>query len=143
MSNPFALWTSWLKAGRMMSETMVASQAVISSRSETIAAATRNPLEADVGELGLMVSEKSTAFAKAGKSLASDWSQMQNDLLAQASAFGSLWISGPLMPGKALAMVARSQRINERAVASGIRALRPIHAAATANKRRLSGPKPG
>ncbi|MEO7786253.1 MAG: hypothetical protein ABIR77_00300 [Sphingomicrobium sp.] len=141
MNNPLALWTSWLSAGRMVGETMDAAQAVISSRSETIAAATRNPMKADVAELGLMVSEKNKAFAKAGESLASDWSRMQGDLMAQAEAFGSLWMGDPLMPGKAMAIMARSQRINERAMASGIRALKPIHATATANKRRLA-PKP-
>jgi len=138
MNNPFALWSGWLNAGRMVGETMDAAQAVISSRSKTIAAATRNPLKADVTELGLMVSEKGKAFTKAGESLASDWRRMQGDLLAQAEAFGSLWLGGPLMPGKAMAMLARSQRINERAMASGLRALKPIHATATANKRRLS-----
>jgi hypothetical protein len=136
MNSPFTLWSSWLTAGRMVGETMDAAQAVISSRSETIAAATRNPLEADVAELGLMVSEKSKAFAEAGESLASDWTRMHGDLVAQAEALGSLWMT-PLLPGKAMALLARTQRINQRAVASGIRALRPIHAIATANQRRL------
>lgn len=137
MNNPFALWSSWLNAGRMVGETLDAAQAVISSRSETIASATRNPLDADVNELGLMVSEKNKAFTTAGKSLASDWGGMQSDLMAQAQAFGSLWMGGVGMPGTAMAMIARSQRINEQALASGIRALRPIHATATANQRRL------
>ena len=122
-----------LSAGQMVGETMDAAQAVISRRTETIAAATRNPLKADVAELGLMVSEKSKAFAKAGKSLASDWQRMQRELMA----LGTMWVNGPLLPGKAMAMLARSQRLNEHALASGIRALKPIHATATANKRRL------
>ena len=133
MNNPFALWSSWLDAGQMVGETIDAAQAVISSRSETIAAATRNPLKADVTELGLMVSEKNKAFAKASKSLASDWQRMQRDLMT----LGTMWIDGPLLPGKAMAMMARSQRLNEQALASGIRALKPIHATATANQRRL------
>jgi len=122
-----------LSAGQMIGETIDAAQSVISSRSETIAAATRNPLQADVAELGLMVSEKNKAFTKASKSLASDWHRMQREMMA----LGTMWIDGPLLPGKAMAIMARSQRINEQALASGIRALRPIHATATANQRRL------
>jgi hypothetical protein len=117
----------------MVGETLDAAQAVIASRSETIAAATRNPFKADVTELSLMVSEKKTAFTKAGKSLASDWERIQRELVA----LGTMWVNGPLLPGKAMAMMARSQRLNEQALASSIRALRPIHATATANKRRL------
>ena len=137
MNNPFALWTSMIDAGRMMSETAGASNAVIASRSGTIAEAAYNPLAADHHELARMVSEKSTAFARAGQSLANDWSGMQGDLLAQAQALGSIWLGGFASPRAAGAIIARSQRINERAIASGIRALRPIHATATANKRRL------
>ena len=133
VNNPFALWSSLLNAGQMVGETIDAAHAVITSRTETIAAATRNPLKADVTELDLMVSEKSKAFAKAGKSLASDWQRMQCDLMA----LGTMWIDGPLLPAKAMALMARSQRINEQALASGIRALKPIHATATANQRRL------
>ena len=136
MNNPFALWTSMIDAGRMMSETADASNAVISSRSGMIAEAAYNPLAADHRELARMVSEKSTAFARASQSLANDWSGMQGDLFAQAQALGSMWL-GFASPRAAGAIIARSQRINERAIASGIRALRPIHATATANKRRL------
>ena len=137
MNNPFALWTSMIDAGRMMSETADAANAVIASRSGTIAEAAYNPLGADHRELGRMVSEKSTAFARAGQSLANDWNGMQGELLAQAQALGSMWLSGFASPRAAGAIIARSQRINERAIASGVRALRPIHATATANKKRL------
>ena len=139
MNNPFALWSSMLNAGRMMSETAEAAQAVIASRSETIAAATRHPLDADTRELNRMVSEKGTAFASAGASLASDWNGMQSDLFAQAQAIGRLWMSGHLPTPRATgAILARGQRINERALSSGIKALRPIHATATANRKRLA-----
>lgn len=139
MNNPFALWASMIDAGRMMSETADASNAVIASRSGTIAEAAYNPLAADHRELARMVSEKSTAFARAGQSLANDWSGLQGELFAQAQALGSMWLGGFASPRAAESIIARSQRINERAIASGIRALRPIHATATANKRRLKG----
>jgi hypothetical protein len=138
MNNPFALWASMLNAGQMISETAEASGAVIANRSGTIAAAARSPLDADHRELGRMMSEKSTAFAKSGASLAADWTRMQRDLMAQTQALGAFWLSGRLpTPGAAAAIIARSQKINEAALASGIRALRPIHATATANQKRL------
>ena len=138
MNDPFALWTSMMTAGRMLGETAGAANAVIASRSETIAAAARNPLHADHRELNRMVSEKGTAFTSAGTSLATDWSAMQGDLLAQAGAIASMWMSGRLPSARETgALMSRSQRMSERALASSIRALHPIHATATANKRRL------
>ena len=136
--NPFSIWTDMLKAGRMVGETLDASQSVIASRSGTIAEATRNPLKADTRELNMMVAEKSKAFAKSGAILASDWTRLQGEMFAQAQALGSLWISGrPPSFGAVQSIAARSQRIGTRALSSGVRALRPIHATATANKKRL------
>ena len=137
--NLFSLWADMLKAGQMVGETLDASQSVIASRSETIAEATRNPFEADHGELNRMVAEKSSAFAKSGAIMASDWTKMSGEMVAQAQALSSLWMSGrPPSFGAAHAIAARSQRIGTRALSSGVRALRPIHATATANKRRLT-----
>ena len=85
------------------------------------------------------MSEKSTAFAKSGASLAADWSKMQRELMAQTQAISALWMGGRVPSAKATAaIIARSQKINEAALASGIRALRPIHATATANQKRLA-----
>jgi hypothetical protein len=137
--NLFSLWADMLKAGQMVGETLDASHSVIASRSETIAEATRNPLTADTRELNMMVAEKNSAFAKSGAILANDWSKLQGEMVAQAQALGSLWMSGrPPTFGAAQSIAARSQRIGTRALSSGVRALRPIHATATANKKRLA-----
>jgi hypothetical protein len=136
--NVFSFLTDMMKAGRMVGETLDASHSVIASRSGTIAAAARSPLDADTRELNKMVAEKSSAFAKSGAILASDWTKLQGEMVAQAQALGSLWMSGrPPSFSAAQSIAARSQRIGTRALSSGVRALRPIHATATANKKRL------
>lgn len=137
--NMFSLWTDMMRAGRMVGETLDASQSVIASRSETIAAAARSPFDADHRELNRMVAEKSSAFARSGAIMASDWTKLNGEMFAQAQAFGTMWMSGRLPSARAAkSIAARSQRIGTRALGSGIRALRPIHATATANKRRLT-----
>ena len=138
INDPFALWTNWLRAGRLVGETIEASQTVIARRGETIADAARDPFTADHAELTRMVTEKGAAFAKAGTSMAGDWAAMQADLSAQVRAMSALWLGGRLPSAAAAgAMLDRSARINQRALASGVKALRPIHATATANQRRL------
>lgn len=137
--NMFSFWSDMMKAGQLVGETLDASQSVIASRSETIAEATRNPLKADTRELSMMVAEKSQAFAKSGAILANDWTKLQGEMLAQAQAIGSLMMSGrPPSFGAAQSIAARQQRIGTRALATGVRALGPIHATATANQRRLA-----
>ena len=139
MTNIFSIWTDMMSAGRMVGETLEASQSVIASRSETIAAATRNPFDADHRELNRMVSEKSSAFARSGAILAEDWTSLNGELFAQAHALGAMWFGGRLPSTRtAKAMLARSQRISQHALSSSVRALAPIHATATANKRRLA-----
>ncbi|MEO6247954.1 MAG: hypothetical protein ABIO85_05145 [Sphingomicrobium sp.] len=136
--NMFSFWNDMMKASRLVTETLDASQSVIASRTGTIAAAAQNPFQADTRELTRMVDEKSSAFAKSGAILASDWAKLQGEIVDQAQAIGSLWMSGRTPSfGAAQSIAARSQRIGTRAMASGVRALRPIHATATANQKRL------
>lgn len=137
--NVFSFWSDMMTAGKMVGETLDASQSVIASRSATIAAATRNPLTADTHELTTMVAEKSSAFARSSAILAGDWSRLQGEMFAQAQALGWMWMSGrPPSFQAAQSITARSHRIGSRASASGIRALGPIHATAIANKRRMA-----
>lgn len=135
------LWTAWqqlLRAGTMVGETVAASHAVVGARQETISSAFADPLRADHAELALMVSEKTSAFASAGAALASNWLRMQSDLAAQAMALGAMTVSGRLPSARAArTMAARQRRITDAAVRGSMQALRPIHAAATANARRL------
>ena len=139
--DPWSEWQRLWRAGTMMSETMSASHAVVGHRSKTIETAMSDPLSADYVELGRMVSEKSAAFGAAGASLSRDWLAMQRDWNAQAAALSSMMLGQVPGPRKALAMAARSQRLGSAALSSGVRAMTPIHRAATANEKRLARAK--
>ncbi len=138
MTDPWREWHRLMRAGTMWGETLSASQAVVGHRSKTIEAALANPLGADHAELGRMVSEKSSAFGEAGASLARDYFAIQSDLSAQATALGRMMLGQIPTPRATQALMSRSQRIGTAALASSIRALAPVHRAATANARRLS-----
>jgi hypothetical protein len=137
MTNPWREWNRLMRAGTMWSETLTASHAVVGHRSKTIEAALANPLGADHAELGRMVSEKSSAFGEAAASLTRDYFAAQSDLNAQAEAVGKMMMGQLPTTNAALAMVDRSQRLGSAALASSVRALAPVHKAATANARRL------
>ena len=138
MINPWTEWMRMVRAGTMLSETIDASHRVVSHRRKTIEAALHDPVGADYLELTRMVSEKSTAFAAAGWSLARDWVAMQADLGAQASAMGRVMMGEMPSARAAQAMISRGQRLSSAALAGSIRAMTPVHRAATANARRLS-----
>ena len=138
MTNPWTEWQKMWRAGTMLSETMSASQAVVGHRSRTIENAMSDPLGADYGELNRMVSEKATAFGAAGMSLSRDWLAMQRDWGAQVSDVSAMMFGKLPSPQKSQAMMARSQRLGSAALASSVRAMTPIHKAATANQRRLA-----
>ena len=120
-----------------MSETMTASHAVVGHRSKTIESAMSDPMGADYVELGRMVSEKSAAFGAASASLSRDWFAMQRDWNSQAMAMSQMMIGQMPSARAAQAMIVRGQRLGSAALASGMRAMTPIHRAATANQKRL------
>ena len=135
------MWSEWQRlwrAGTMLSETMVASQAVVEHRSRTIEDAMSDPMRADYVEIGRMVSEKATAFGAAGASLSRDWLAMQRDWGAQVSDVSAIMFGKLPSQQKTQAMMTRSQRLGSAALASSVRAMTPIHKAATANQRRLA-----
>lgn len=138
MYNPWADWQRMMRAGTMIGETYVAANAVVGHRQRTIERAVQDPVAADHAELGRMVSEKGTAFGAAGWSLARDWAAMQADWGAQANAIARIMMGQPPNLRGAQAMVMRGQRLGSAALASSIRAMTPVHKAATANARRLS-----
>ena len=138
MTNPWTEWQRLWRAGTMLSETMAASQAVVEHRSRTIEDAMGDPLSADYVELNRMVSEKASAFGAAGMSLSRDWLAMQRDWGAQVSDVSAMMLGKVPSFQKAQAMINRSQRLSSAAVASSVRAMTPIHRAATANQRRLA-----
>ena len=140
--NPFALGQALIDQWTAIGETMTASSAVIASRSKTIDAAMRSPFEADLPELARMAPEKLLAFSQSGASLASDFAPMQAMLAAQ---WGE-WLAIASRGGWARfadyeRLTRRAYAIMTLAVASGSRALQPIHASATANQRRLKRPR--
>jgi hypothetical protein len=137
MINPWVEWQKMVRAAELLSETMTATSAVVEHRSCTIEQAMSNPLAADTVELGRMVSEKSAAFGAAGMSLSRDWLAMQRDWGAQVSDLSAMMMGKVPSPRTASAMVARGQRLGSAALASSVRAMTPIHKAATANQRRL------
>ncbi len=137
MIDPWAEWQKMVRAGTMLGETMAASGAVVEHRSRTIERAMSNPMAADTVELSRMVSEKSAAFGAAGLSLSRDWLTMQRDWSAQMSAVSAMMLGEMPSTRAAHAMIARGQRLGSAALASSVRAMSPIHKAATANQRRL------
>ena len=149
MLNPFTFWTRMMDAsleltrmGQRMSETMAASHDVIGARSGMIRTALGSPLEANYRELARMVPEKVEAFSKAGAAIATEWWAMQADMLTQAQQLGQMALKGrPPTAVEWSAMtertIAHGVRALERGVALGAGAVKPIHARATANVRRL------
>ena len=138
MVNPWIEWQRMIRAGTMLSETLSATQSVVGHRSKTIESAMSDPLGADYVELGRMVSEKSAAFGAAGASLSRDWLTMQRDWNAQMADLSAMMLGRVTGPRKAMAMAARGQRMGSAALASSMRAMTPIHRAATANEKRLA-----
>jgi len=137
MIDPWREWQRMIRAGTMWSETLNAAHAVVGHRSRTIKSALHDPLGADHAELGRMVSEKSSAFGAAGTSLARDVLAVQADLTAQAAALGQMMMGQLPSQLATQAMIVRTQRLGTAALASSIRALTPVHKAATANAKRL------
>lgn len=141
MIKPWSEWQRMVRAGTMLGETFDASRSVVGHRQTLIAAAISDPLGADLAELGRMVSEKAEAFGAAGTALSQSWLAMQHDLAAQWSDMSAMMVGQWPGPRKTRAMVARGQRLGSAAVTGSVRAMTPIHRAATANQKRLANGK--
>ncbi len=149
MLNPFTFYSRIASAAFDMASTAVrasemlgASQEVIAKRSSMIGVAGRYPLEGDYVELGKMVPEKIDAFSKAGAAMAGDWWVMQTAAITESQKLARMAMSGripTLAEWTALAEhnAAFGLKSFERVVAASAKGLRPIHAAATANAKRL------
>lgn len=138
MVNPWIDWQRMVRAGTMLSETLNATHSVVGHRSKTIETAMSNPMGADYVELGRMVTEKNAAFGAASASLSRDWFAMQRDWNAQAMALSQMMMGQIPSQRSTQAMIVRGQRLGSAALSSGVRAMTPIHHAATANERRLA-----
>jgi len=145
-ANPFAFWTSlWTggiemaKTGGKFAEMLHASGTVVDSRTRSMAAATRDPLNGDYRELNRMVPEKVAAFSESARAASGDLHALQAEGLAQWQALSQIALSGrPPTLADMATLTARSARIMDRATRAGGKALAPVHRQATANARRLS-----
>lgn len=153
MLDPFTAWTRLMYAafdlsrlGLNASATITASQDVIARRTDIMAAAVRSPLTADYAEMARMMPEKVAAFSKSGAAMISELWSMQAASMAEGQHLAALMMRGrPLTLSELTALSGRSLdhgvRTVERAARLGSRGLVPVHAAATANARRLKRKK--
>jgi hypothetical protein len=130
------------RSGQRAAETLAASGDVVAKRSVMMKAAASAPLAADYAELNRMVPEKVEAFAQAGSAMVSGWGALQSTVAAHMQQLGAMALRG--RPPTVAELIALSSRNMEFAVsltehfsAAGGKGLRPIHARATANARRL------
>ena len=124
------MWTT----GTKWVELMMATGEVVQSRSQTIAAACRDPAGADHRELARMVPEKVQAFSQAHAALARDAGAIQSEWLKLAS----MSMSGALLsPAGALDWWQRSARLVDTMAGTAGKAMTPVHRAATGNAKRL------
>jgi len=137
-ADAFRLGTSMWMNGVTLSETLLAANTVVAKRRQTIDAALRDPPAADLEELGRMVSEKVAAFGAATGAIAHDLMAMHDDMLAQNRDLVRLILQGWPPNVRTIDRIAtRESRLALRMSVAAGRAIAPIHAAATANDRRL------
>jgi len=121
-------------------ELALASMAVVGARTPLIASAAREPAKGDYAELTRMVVEKPLAFAKGAPAGAPAWAAMTAETqryLAQAWNTPRLG-AFPAMDAT-LAAMAFWGRMASLSLTWQTAMLAPVHAAATANARRLGG----
>jgi hypothetical protein len=157
LSNPFMLWGSFaLKSWEMW----IAASQVIPIRVALMAAAGPKPSARDRREMTKMGAEKVEAFTQAGAALALGMSPALMNLGAQVlRAWTGLFAAGArLAASRDLPQTVRHQRALTTALARHTpasqrgaqaaaklahAALAPVHATATANAKRLTGPRRG
>ncbi len=149
MLDPFTYWTRAMTISLDMaktlaraSETAVASRDVIDQRTDTIESAVRDPLHADIAELVRMVPEKVAAFSQAGVALIDGWVGWNHACAAEAQHLSAMAMRGRLpTPGEWMALATRVQTFAlasaERGASVGAATLKPVHAKAVSNARRL------
>lgn len=140
------VWAGWwrngaeiARTGLRLAEMAQAAGTVIDSRSRTLLAAARNPADADHRELARMLPEKVEAFSQAGASALGDLCALQVDALATWQQLMGVALSGkPASLADLDSLVRRSSRMTDRLVASGGKALDPVHRRTLSNARRLA-----
>ena len=149
MIDPFTFWFRTVSAALDMmataqrgTEMLDASHHVMAKRTAMMNDAARSPLHGNYAELNRMVPEKIEAFGKASTAMAGDWWAMQSELIAQFRHAAAMATKGRLptfseLTGFSSRNAMLSLRIFEHASAMGDKGMRPLHASAMANARRL------
>lgn len=149
--NPLMLW--W-DIAVMSQELMVASATVIQKRTGRMAAAGLSPSASDMREMQLMGSEKIAAAGASASAMARQWGASEMALAQRAMQHwvalgGAMWAAlSSTSPSQALARSSRLVEASARSARTGAdvlnatgrvarSGLRPIHAAASANAKRL------
>lgn len=150
MLDPFTYWSRIMAASFDMaqtavraSQTMAASQDVIDKRTGLMRAAIADPVHGDYAELGRMVPEKIAAFSSAGNAFVDGWMAWNQSMMAEAQHIGSMALRGRApTPLEWMALASRSQMFGLTAAERGARVsaatLKPVHAKAVSNAKRLS-----
>ncbi|RVT39635.1 hypothetical protein [Sphingobium algorifonticola] len=140
VENGMILWMWPLTAVELASdwvETMSSARSVIEMRMPLISATLIDPFNADQRELTRMLTEKTSAFGRSQRSIASARERLRKTGGANARAFGRLWEGGWLNWSAWTQVAERNLEIWATLAALPTAALAPVHSAATMNARRL------
>lgn len=141
IASTFALWTWPIQAARLGSDLMEATrsaQRVMAARLPMISDAMSNPAAADYGELGLMVTEKTTAFRSSGRAATMASDAVRRASGSNARALGKISGGGVLWPQDWLRLVEDNMAAAAALGALPAAMLAPVHRTVTANDKRLS-----
>lgn len=141
-TDAMALWFWPLEAAQMtmrLLETAVATQSVLAQRLPMLSDAVCNPAAADRRELSLMVSEKVDAFGRAQRSVARTGVTARKTAQRNAEAMSDLAAGGFVGAAAWTAIFERNMALAAALMTLPMQALAPVHAAVTANARRLQG----
>ena len=150
MLDPFTYWSRMMNVSFDLAQmalragqTMAASSKVIDERTGMMRAAMTDPLNANNAELGRMVPEKVAAFSLAGNALVDGWMAWNKAVMAEAQHVIAMTSRGRApTPLEWMALASRNQMLGLTAAESGVRVsaatLKPLHAKAVSNAKRLS-----
>lgn len=145
----------WADVAVTTQEMWVSSVSVVQARTERMALAGLSPSPADMAEFQLMVNEKLTAVGDSGNAIVHQFQTSGLGLLNRAirqwftgaAAFAGLltsvtpaqaWTQGDRLLDVSTQAVATVSQMSSAAARVTQRGLKPIHATATANARRLA-----
>lgn len=132
---PFLPAFLWAQAAMMTMQMLGASAEVIGKRTSRMVAAGPTPNARDRAEFTRMVTEKVDAFSQAGMRAMKDGMALQGEMT-------KLWLSAfSGSSGQWQKNLESTQALSARTARAWTNVLQPVHSKATANARRLSGPR--